>query len=104
MKSILVTGASTGIDRACALHLSDAGHRVFAGVRKEEDARSLREAGNSLLEPVFVDVTRAEEVQALAGLIAKEVGGLQGIVNNAGVALGAESSTCPSNSGATSSR
>jgi NAD(P)-dependent dehydrogenase (short-subunit alcohol dehydrogenase family) len=88
MKSILVTGASTGIGRACALHLSDAGHRVFAGVRKEEDAKSLREAGNSLLEPVFVDVTRAEEVEALADLIAQEVGGLQGIVNNAGVARG----------------
>jgi NAD(P)-dependent dehydrogenase (short-subunit alcohol dehydrogenase family) len=88
MKSILVTGASTGIGRACTLHLSDAGHRVFAGVRKEEDAESLRDAGNSLVEPVFVDVTDAEQVDALAEALAQQVGGLQGIVNNAGVARG----------------
>ena len=40
--SALVTGASTGIGRATALRLDSAGWRVFAGVRKEEDAEALR--------------------------------------------------------------
>ncbi|HET9591680.1 MAG TPA: SDR family NAD(P)-dependent oxidoreductase, partial [Solirubrobacterales bacterium] len=42
MRSALVTGASTGIGRATALRLDGAGWKVFAGVRKEEDAASLR--------------------------------------------------------------
>ena len=38
MRSVLVTGASTGIGRATALRLDAAGWQVFAGVRSEEDA------------------------------------------------------------------
>jgi NAD(P)-dependent dehydrogenase (short-subunit alcohol dehydrogenase family) len=36
--AILVTGASSGIGRACALALDAHGFRVFAGVRKDTDA------------------------------------------------------------------
>src|SRR4029077_18551882 len=53
MRSVLITGASTGIGRASALHLDAAGWRVFAGVRKEDDAASLREAGSEgVLPPI----------------------------------------------------
>lgn len=41
IKSVLVTGASSGIGQAIALRMSDAGWRVYAGVRKEEDALRL---------------------------------------------------------------
>jgi NAD(P)-dependent dehydrogenase (short-subunit alcohol dehydrogenase family) len=88
MQSILVTGASTGIGRACALQLASSGHQVFAGVRTERDAARLSEAGTALLHPVLLDVTRQDQIDAVAERIAKEPGGLHGVVNNAGVARG----------------
>ena len=42
MKAALVTGASSGIGRATVRRLDGAGRKVFAGVRKEEDAAALR--------------------------------------------------------------
>lgn len=88
VKSILVTGASTGIGRACALHLANAGHRVFAGVRSEADVQGLRNAGSDLLKPVHLDVTRADHLDKLVQRIASDADCLFGLVNNAGVARG----------------
>ena len=88
MKTVLVTGASTGIGEACALHLDGLGHRVYAGVRKEEHAEGLRKSGSSRLVPVFLDVTNQSHVDAVAMQIAEETGGLDGLVNNAGIAKG----------------
>ncbi|TMM18268.1 MAG: SDR family oxidoreductase [Actinobacteria bacterium] len=87
---VLVTGASSGIGRACALHLDGLGHRVFAGVRTEAAAESLRRAASDRLVPVLLDVTDAEAIDAAhrsieAGLDGR---GLVGLVNNAGVAHG----------------
>lgn len=90
MASIFVTGASTGIGRACVAHLVSKGHTVYAGVRKEPDAQALRtELGDGVV-PVIVDVTDAEAVDRAATFIAAQLGdaGLDGLVNNAGVALG----------------
>jgi NAD(P)-dependent dehydrogenase (short-subunit alcohol dehydrogenase family) len=96
MRSVLVTGASTGIGRATALHLDASGWKVFAGVRKPEDAESLREAASSRLAPVFLDVTVADQIAAAAELIEQESeGGLDGLVNNAGVAIPGPLETVP---------
>lgn len=84
-KSVLVTGASSGIGRAAALHLADLGMKVYAGVRREEDARALEADGP--VTAVRLDVTSADEVAAVTGRIEAE-GGLNGLVNNAGVYLG----------------
>jgi NAD(P)-dependent dehydrogenase (short-subunit alcohol dehydrogenase family) len=87
VRSALVTGASTGIGRATALRLDGAGWRVFAGVRREADAESLREAGSERLTPLILDVTDAVQIAAAAERIDAEVGeaGLDGVVNNAGI-------------------
>ena len=97
MKSVLVTGASTGIGRATALHLDQRGWRVFAGVRKEEDAASLREAGSQRLEPLMLDVTDPGQIAAAAERIDAEPGepGLDGLVNNAGIAVPGPLETLP---------
>lgn len=90
VKSVLVTGASTGIGRACALRLDCLGHRVYAGVRTQEHAQQLRELGSDRLVPVTLDVTDQAQVDDAAARIGQSVGGdgLAGVVNNAGVALG----------------
>jgi NAD(P)-dependent dehydrogenase (short-subunit alcohol dehydrogenase family) len=96
VRSVLVTGASTGIGRATALGLDASGWKVFAGVRKPEDAESLRETASSRLAPVFLDVTDADQIAAAAELIEKESeGGLDGLVNNAGVAIPGPLETVP---------
>ena len=88
MKTVLVTGASTGIGEACALHLDRLGHRVYAGVRRDHDADRLRSQGSTRLEPVMLDVTDQAQIDAIAKLLAGESGGLHGLVNNAGIARG----------------
>jgi NAD(P)-dependent dehydrogenase (short-subunit alcohol dehydrogenase family) len=89
MKSVLITGASTGIGRATALRLDAAGWRVFAGVRKEEDAALLRQAASERLVPLMLDITEADQIADAAGRVGAEVGesGLDGLVNNAGIAM-----------------
>jgi NAD(P)-dependent dehydrogenase (short-subunit alcohol dehydrogenase family) len=88
--AVVVTGASTGIGRATALHLDQKGYRVFAGVRKQADAKSLAEEGSDRLTPVTIDVTKQRSITAAKNKIQRAVGkdGLVGLVNNAGVGDG----------------
>lgn len=97
MKSALVSGASTGIGRAAALEMDAQGWRVFATVRREEDGAALREAASERLEPVILDVTDAGQIAAVAEQVAREVGeaGLDGLVNNAGIAVLSPLETIP---------
>jgi NAD(P)-dependent dehydrogenase (short-subunit alcohol dehydrogenase family) len=97
VKSVLVTGASTGIGRATALHMDRAGWRVFAGVRKEADADSLRAAGSERLAPLTLDVTDVAQIAAAAERIGAEVGeaGLDGLVDNAGIGVMGPLETIP---------
>lgn len=87
-RTVLVTGASTGIGRATALLLDSHGFTVFAGVRKEADAASLTAEATGNLTPLILDVTKPTEIAAAAQDITKAVGadGLDGLVNNAGTA------------------
>jgi NAD(P)-dependent dehydrogenase (short-subunit alcohol dehydrogenase family) len=87
-KTIVITGASSGIGRACALLLGARGWRVFAGVRKARDGDALRAAGGSAVVPIEIDVTdEATIASALQAVRAQLAGrGLDGLVNNAGIA------------------
>ena len=75
--------------------LDQAGWRVFAGVRKEEDATRLREESSPRLEPLLLDVTEAEAIAAAAQRIGAEPGGLDGLVDNAGAAVPGPLETMP---------
>ena len=89
-KTVLVTGASSGIGRACALRLDRAGWQVFATVRKDSDANRLQSEASARLQTVLLDVTNAIQVEETAHVVAKAVGanGLHGLINNAGIAGG----------------
>lgn len=88
-RSVVVTGASSGVGRVTALLLARRGWRVFAGVRSEADAQSLRDEGVVRLTPLLLDVTDAEQISAAVETVSGVVGGagLDGLVNNAGVAI-----------------
>jgi NAD(P)-dependent dehydrogenase (short-subunit alcohol dehydrogenase family) len=82
--TILVTGTSTGIGRACAAELAGRGYRVLAGVRRDADADAVRALAPDRIEPLILDVTDREAIAALP----ERVGGeLAGLVNNAGVSI-----------------
>jgi NAD(P)-dependent dehydrogenase (short-subunit alcohol dehydrogenase family) len=97
VRSALITGSSTGIGRATALRLDRDGWRVFAGVRKQEDAESLRAEASDRLTPVMLDVTDGEAIASVAAEIAGQLGasGLDGLVNNAGIGVPSPLETIP---------
>jgi NAD(P)-dependent dehydrogenase (short-subunit alcohol dehydrogenase family) len=79
--TILVTGTSSGIGRACAVELAGRGFHVLAGVRDEADGEAVRALHPDRIEPLMLDVTDAEAIERLP----ERVGGaLAGLVNNAG--------------------
>lgn len=83
--TVVITGASTGIGEATALHLASLGYRVLAGVRQQADFERLRAIGRGI-EPVILDVTNEEHIAALAELVDRtEPAGLTALVNNAGI-------------------
>jgi NAD(P)-dependent dehydrogenase (short-subunit alcohol dehydrogenase family) len=82
--TVLVTGASTGIGEATALHLREHGFDAVAGVRSDEDGERLAHSG---LRTVKLDVTDAGQIAAVAAELGD--GALAGLVNNAGIAVAA---------------
>jgi NAD(P)-dependent dehydrogenase (short-subunit alcohol dehydrogenase family) len=81
-RSVLVTGASSGIGEAAARRLARAGWRVLAGVRTDADADRIR---GERIEPVTIDITEPATIAAVAETLGDAP--LHGLVNNAGTAL-----------------
>ncbi|MBN2154468.1 MAG: SDR family oxidoreductase [Candidatus Lokiarchaeota archaeon] len=84
-KWILVTGASSGIGRYTAELLAQNGFNVYASARKKEDIEELDKIPN--ITGIQLEVTSDENIQKILPQFEKT--GLYGIVNNAGIALGA---------------
>jgi NAD(P)-dependent dehydrogenase (short-subunit alcohol dehydrogenase family) len=70
-RTVVVTGASTGIGRACALELDRLGFHVFAGVRSDEAGRKLQAEASERLTPLRLDVTNAAEIAAAVEKVEK---------------------------------
>ncbi len=85
-KSIIVTGGASGIGYAFCEHLAQLGHRiVIADLRgADEAAARLREAGHRAIG-VQADVVSEQDAAAMAEAAVAEFGGIDGLVNNAGL-------------------
>ncbi len=85
-KWILITGASTGIGRACTEYLASNGFKVYAGARKQEDLDSLDKIENVI--SIKLDVTVNKDVEDAFKFVEEKGTGLIGIISNAGIAEG----------------
>jgi NAD(P)-dependent dehydrogenase (short-subunit alcohol dehydrogenase family) len=88
VRSVLVTGSSSGIGRATVERLAADGWRVFAGVRDFSDGTALDQIAETVTA-VALDVTDEAQIAAAATEVAERTGGsLDGVVNSAGIGVG----------------
>jgi NAD(P)-dependent dehydrogenase (short-subunit alcohol dehydrogenase family) len=89
VKSVVITGVSTGIGNAAARVLAQKGFRVFGSVRKEADAESLKRDLGDRFVPLIFDVTDEAGIARGAAQVREALAGetLAGLVNNAGIAV-----------------
>lgn len=90
MRSVVITGVSTGIGCATARVLAGKGFQVFGSVRKAADAEKLKAELGDAFVPLVFDVTDETAVEAGAQTVRAALHGqrLAGLVNNAGIAVG----------------
>ena len=90
MKTVLITGASSGIGRHSAIHLAERGYKVIIVARNmnrlEETIRNAPSIASNM-HPYKVDVSDSESLTNTANLILKEWGHIDVLVNNAGYGL-----------------
>jgi NAD(P)-dependent dehydrogenase (short-subunit alcohol dehydrogenase family) len=89
MKSVVVTGVSTGIGWGVVKILAEKGIHVFGSVRKEADAEKIRRDFPNSVTPLLFDVTNEADVRRNAQHVRDVLQGqtLFGLINNAGIAL-----------------
>ncbi|MEO0399134.1 MAG: SDR family oxidoreductase [Pseudomonadota bacterium] len=97
LKPVLVTGASSGIGEATAVHLARKGFNVFAGARRLDALKTLEGLGQGGITAVQLDVTDEGSIKAALAEINDKAGTLYGLVNNAGVAVAGPVEEVPMN-------
>src|SRR4051812_7550181 len=87
-KTVVVTGASTGIGFDCVRLLTENNFLVVATVRKESDRQNLQNTFGAKVKVVLLDVADFSAVEKLPQILKNElqISELYGLVNNAGVA------------------
>jgi NAD(P)-dependent dehydrogenase (short-subunit alcohol dehydrogenase family) len=91
MRSILITGCSSGFGEASALAFARRGDQVFAGLRnlsRGDDLLSVAQAERLPIEPVQLDICDQASIEAGVGQVIKRAGHVDVLLNNAGVAGG----------------
>jgi len=83
-KTVLITGVSTGLGRAFAEALLDAGHTVVGTVRRPEDAAAFEAIKSGEAFARVLDVTDGEAILEAVRGIESEIGPIHALINNAG--------------------
>lgn len=86
-KSVLITGARSGMGLATALLLAENGCRVFAGVRGDSAELDAARARGLDVTPVMLDVQDTASIRAAVAQVVDQAGGIDVLVNNAGFGL-----------------
>ncbi|HZQ94410.1 MAG TPA: SDR family NAD(P)-dependent oxidoreductase [Candidatus Sulfotelmatobacter sp.] len=88
-KTVVISGASSGIGWSSVRRMSRAGWEVFATVRKESDCARLRADFAGKVFPVLLDVEKETSIAAAAAEIESRLSGrgLDGLVNVAGIGM-----------------
>ncbi len=89
MKSIVITGTSTGIGYASSKLFVENGYRVFGSVRNEADADKVSSELGSNFVPLIFDVTDESAVKNSVKIVEDQIGDrkLSGLINNAGLGV-----------------
>ena len=85
-KSILITGATTGIGRNLAETLAERGYHVYGGARTDDEIRELDAISN--ITAIRLDVTKQDQIDAAVKRVRESGTGLYALVNNAGIGGG----------------
>jgi NAD(P)-dependent dehydrogenase (short-subunit alcohol dehydrogenase family) len=83
-RTVLITGASSGIGGAAALEFLRTGHTVYGGARRSESLDAVKAAGGHVLS---MDVTNEADLERAVQTILDEQGRIDVLVNNAGFGL-----------------
>jgi NAD(P)-dependent dehydrogenase (short-subunit alcohol dehydrogenase family) len=94
-KCVLVTGASSGLGAHMAAELARGGARVAAAARRVDALEALAEVAKGQITPIEIDVSDPASVERAVAEAATAMGGLNGLVNNAGVAWGGRAIEMP---------
>jgi len=97
MRSVVITGAGSGIGAATVVRLDRDGWRVFAGVHDPQDLEILDRQTSDRVTVVLLDVTNAASVKDFAGQVDAQLGndGLHALVDNAGKGVAGPLETLP---------
>ena len=79
MKSVLITGCSTGIGLCLALGLQKKGYRVFPTVRTDEDLKMLQDLG---FEALLLDLSSSDSINTLVFQLYQKTNNLYALINN----------------------
>ena len=95
-KSVLITGASSGIGAACCEWLLARGYQVFAGMRSPKEDARLKQHYGERYQVLALDVTDAGSIESAVSTVQSMTDGkLSALINNAGVAYSGALETLP---------
>jgi short-subunit dehydrogenase len=89
-RSLIISGTSSGIGKACVKSLDERGFKIFAAVRNIKDYKKIKSETSKNIIPLLLDLGDEKTIRSAYSVVSENVGesGLYGLVNNAAIAIG----------------